>query len=293
MTRSPDFLCVGAQKAATSWLFVMLRSVEGVFLPAIKESNYLIERAQTDGGWARGYRLSQVEQERAFYAMGGPVVRPTSAIMAQLDHLGAEHVSDDWYREVFSFAREGAVTGEICPSYMNIPMSGIHRAMGINPDLRVLLIIRDPIDRLWSQLRMEMRYGLVGRDLDSLLADRAAMQHYLDFTDYSGSIERWSSCTGGLRLCLVLYDHICADPGGVLEEVIGFIGAPGLGRRVLGRPGGLDVRVNQGQAERLSSRHRSRLLGLLGDQYAYLGRLYPDAVGRWMARHLEAISRAA
>ncbi len=286
MTDGPDFLCVGAQKAATSWLFVMLRSVEGVFLPEIKESNYFIERTLPAGGWARQYRLSEVEKEKAFLATGGPVLRPTRALKDQLDHLGAAHVDDDWYRGVFAFAPRGAVRGEICPSYMHMRTDSIRHAMGINPEMRVLLIVRDPVDRLWSQLRMETRAGVIEMDLDRLLRDRSAMRHYLDFTDYAGSIERWGACAGGGRLRLMVYDRILADPEGALRSVLGFIGAAGPGM-----PGGLRVRVNRGQAADLQPGHRERLLEMLGDQYAYLERRFPCEVKQWLRRHHDAIGR--
>mgnify|MGYP003645700298 FL=1 len=40
MASYPDFVCIGAQKAATTWLYNVLRRVPGVFLPAIKELHY-------------------------------------------------------------------------------------------------------------------------------------------------------------------------------------------------------------------------------------------------------------
>ena len=40
MMPAPDFLCIGAQKAGTSWLDVMLRQHPGVFLPPMKEVHF-------------------------------------------------------------------------------------------------------------------------------------------------------------------------------------------------------------------------------------------------------------
>ena len=36
----PDFVCIGAQKTGTTWLYHMLRQHPGVFLPATKELNF-------------------------------------------------------------------------------------------------------------------------------------------------------------------------------------------------------------------------------------------------------------
>jgi hypothetical protein len=36
----PDFLCIGAQKAGTSWLYQNLQEHPGIWLPPIKEIHY-------------------------------------------------------------------------------------------------------------------------------------------------------------------------------------------------------------------------------------------------------------
>ena len=40
-TRGPDFICIGAQKAGTRWLFDQLAFHPGFWMPPIKELHYL------------------------------------------------------------------------------------------------------------------------------------------------------------------------------------------------------------------------------------------------------------
>ena len=68
MGRSPDFVCVGAQKAATSWLYNALRWVPGVFLPAIKELHYFSELCSVDArGFGPKHRASQIREVRVYH----------------------------------------------------------------------------------------------------------------------------------------------------------------------------------------------------------------------------------
>ena len=40
-TRGPDFICIGAQKAGTRWLFDQLAFHPGFWMPPVKELHYL------------------------------------------------------------------------------------------------------------------------------------------------------------------------------------------------------------------------------------------------------------
>src|SRR5689334_15761196 len=53
----PDFLCVGAQKAGTGWLYEQLRSHPDFWMPPVKELHYF------DRAW-RSPRVSPAEKQR-------------------------------------------------------------------------------------------------------------------------------------------------------------------------------------------------------------------------------------
>src|SRR3954454_14322487 len=54
----PDFLCVGAQKAGTGWLYEQLRFHPDFWMPPVKELHYF------DRSW-RSPRVSPAEKQRA------------------------------------------------------------------------------------------------------------------------------------------------------------------------------------------------------------------------------------
>ncbi|MAO20391.1 MAG: hypothetical protein CMJ35_09450 [Phycisphaerae bacterium] len=280
--RAPDFLCVGAQKAGTTWMFVVMRESSGVFVPPVKESNYLLEARERDRAWARKYRLWQVDPMRQYYRRDRLVTRDIAPALELMDLFDQREVDDEWYRRLFSYARPDQVAGEVCPSYMCMPVENIEHAVALNPDLRVVLLVRDPVDRLWSQIRMNTRDGKIQQPIDELLGDERAMHIFCEYSDYARSIERWQSALKPGHLGLFLYDRIRTEPESLAGDILAFLGARGA-------PHGWGIRTNVGQAMRMTPDQRSRMLGLMEPQYAYLRSVFPEAVEGWLGRHERAI----
>jgi hypothetical protein len=98
----------------------------------------------------------------------------------------------------------------------------------LHDDVRVFLVIRNPIERTWSAIRMMHRWK--GVDIsetrpDAILAAFRRPSQRLR-TDYSRMIRAWTHEFGD-RFRVFLYDDLIDDPAGFLEEVAHFIGLPG------------------------------------------------------------------
>ena len=58
----PSFLCIGAQKAGTTWLHAQLRSHPKVWLPPIKELHYFDHKfVKGQKKWTRSFIKSRTE----------------------------------------------------------------------------------------------------------------------------------------------------------------------------------------------------------------------------------------
>lgn len=284
--RPPDFLCIGAQKAGTTWVYSVLYHCAGVFVPPIKESNYLLEASERDRDWARDYRFFQVGLREKRYRTRLLPLRDVAARLEQIEHFKAPDVDDEWYRRLFGYAREDQVAGEVCPSYLTLATGAhIRHALRLNPDLRVLVMVRDPVERFWSQVRMDVRYGRVTEQLDTLLRDEEGIREYMCFSDYMGSIERWSKLIKPGHLRLMLYDDMMDRPRALAGEILAFVGAKHGGVHCV------EGRINAGVALSMTPEQRRRVLDLMRPQYAYLGGIFPDAVDRWLGGHEQSIAQ--
>lgn len=285
MPDQPDFLCVGAQKAATSWLHASLARLPGVFLPVVKESHYFRETSTTPFSWANGLRRGQAEKLLGVYRQRRDLTDVHHRIEGQLKHFSAERVDEAWYRGVFSFANAGDLRGEVCPSYFGLPHHDIERVNAINPDVRVVLLVRDPVDRCWSSIRMHKKQRGGAIDIDRLFSELGGLRIYLDYTLYDQAIPAWTAGVGD-RLRVLLFDDVVERPRETLDRVLDHIG---YDRSVGSVPGAQNV----GDPAPMPDAYRMRLYEELLPQYEFLRTIFPARVSRWRDHHERVLRRAA
>jgi len=288
MTSYPDFMCVGAQKAATTWLYDALRWIPGIFLPVIKELHYFSELYTQDAKcFGPKHRREQIKQTREYYMAKQKRSKYDDLILAQLDHLDTTELSDDWYRGIFDFATDRDFCGEICPCYMSMPMRGVRHVLNINPLMRVLVLVRDPVDRIWSHMRMHTKIGILKFDLEQILSGNISMGSYMQYTDYANSIRRWKTMTGEGRFRAIVYDRIGQEPSVVLDEILDFIGAPkAITKKDISKS------IFSGDKITLPPELREKLFCDLQPQYDFLHSMFPDQVDIWVKRHENAMNRS-
>ncbi len=285
MADQPDFLCVGAQKAATTWVHYSLARLPGIFMPVIKESHFFRESSQTSIRCPSKRRRSKIAKFSETIVGQNGLHVDREMMLRQLEHFDAEHVDDDWYRTIFSFANDGDLRGEACPSYFGLLEEDIEHVNAIAPDARIILLVRDPLDRCWSNLRMNRRKR-EGFEFDQVFADPDGLKYCLENTAYDQAIPRWRSGVGD-RLRVFLFDDIMERPDETLGQLLDHIGYRHNGEIEPGEP------RNVGDPTPIPHSYRERLYHELQGQYEFLEQIYPERVARWRARHEQSLCKAA
>ncbi len=197
----------------------------------------------------------------------------------------------DWYyhTRLRDYARHFAdagdlVAGEITPSYQLLPPRRIRMIKSLCPALRMILLVRNPMDRAWSQARMGLAKNR-GRRIDEIPDDefvaffRSRASHRRGL--YTESIDRWSSIFGADRLLVLFHDDIRNNPESLLTRIFVHLGVSS--DVDWSRFPTRDV-IFQGIEAPLPERFRPVLSELYGAEIDALGRRYPAAVAAWQAR---------
>lgn len=153
-TRSPDFFCIGAQRSGTSWLFHLLRQHPDVWLTPHKELHYFdcLHLTKDHANFFRKRRIDRLES--AVKQIGDPPKEPELANARWFSHFAlTERLDDHWYKQLFSDCPPRCVTGDITPAYAMLPEEGFSHMAHLAPSAKVLFIMRNPADRVWSQIR--------------------------------------------------------------------------------------------------------------------------------------------
>jgi hypothetical protein len=211
-----DFLCIGAQKAGTSWLMFNLSFHPSVWTPKfVKELHYFdclylntAKKRIIQAYIKRGASWCGDDPGRISYF--GQIVDPSTAF------------TDEWYRHIFSFAPTGALKGECTPLYCALGNEGINHIKKLSPKLKIIYLVRDPIQRMLSSLRMSMERRRItdGQDLYSLLDNPLFRAR----GDYAHNMPRWESIFGKENILYIPFGKIKTDPSSLMRQVEAHLG---------------------------------------------------------------------
>ena len=135
----PSFLVLGAQKAGTTWLYHMLAHHPQIFMPDCKEVHF----------WDKQYAKGYAWYEALFKEEGSEPAGELSLV--------ARSASGSSSRQG---GREGSALkrrGEITPAYAILPPETIAEIHARYPNLRLIYLVRNPIDRFIGAQLAEIR----------------------------------------------------------------------------------------------------------------------------------------
>lgn len=220
--RKPGALCIGAQKAGTSWLAQMLGQHPRIWIPPFKEVQFFNHRfIPGHRQWIGWHYRNKPDEIRARHAARTLPVPPE--LDTYLDGLtSGQMFHNQWYKRVFAPAPVHAMPMDFTPEYSTLPDEGVDFVAEFLPKARVIYLIRHPVDRAVSQLRMNLRREKrAPRTLADWLAevDNPVLQ---ERGDYAAALPRWQARFPDM---LVLpFGRIARDPGAVMDAVEAHLG---------------------------------------------------------------------
>ena len=172
----PDFVGIGAQKAGTTWWYSLLASH-----PAVTSR-------------------PEIHKERHFFTRFG------TDTFSQADVV-AYH---GWFPR-----SEGTIAGEWTPDYLSCPWVAPLLARAA-PDVRLLVLLRDPIDRFTSGVAHQIANG--SKPTADVLSDA------INRGFYRRHLSWWMRHFARDRLLVLQYELCAKDPGGQLARTYRFLG---------------------------------------------------------------------
>ena len=133
----------------------------------------------------------------------------------------------DWYARLFEPKAE-LLTGDITPGYARLEAHVIENLFAALPDVKVVLSVRDPVARLWSHVchSWRKRRHRVSDAKDPGFVSSFLDQEYIRRCSYPSRIfQTWSSILPPEQLLVIQFDHLQADPAGVLQRLLAFLDA--------------------------------------------------------------------
>jgi hypothetical protein len=136
------------------------------------------------------------------------------------------HVDDDWYRGLFSEAEPHQECGEVSPGYAILRDEDVQGFKAMNSDIKLIRLIRNPINRAWSAIRYNVNKGRSGLRLDCVdgIINALESPRMVLRGDYERTVDTYLRHFKSSQLLLGFYDAIRDDPEGLLNGIADFLG---------------------------------------------------------------------
>lgn len=247
----PDFLIVGPQRTGTTWLHAHLRYHPEIMLSEPKELFFFSSLKMPASPRFRSNELSWYLQ----------------CFREPLWRVALRHGISLWrYGELY----RPKVRGEATASYAALDRDVIADITALNPHVKVILMIRNPVQRAWSHAKKDLVRNR-GRHFEDV-APAEFEQFFADpyqrqCARVTENIDNWATALQPGNLLVGLYADVDARPEALLLAVMSFLGVRS-DRRYVSREVG--QRVNPTAGSRIPERYRVFLEELLRDELAAL-----------------------
>lgn len=178
----PDFIIIGSMKCGTTTLYSDLSQMQSLYMPSEKEPAILTKFSDQD-----------------------------------------KIISE--YSRHFKGAADNQLCGEASTDYTKLPVfeGVIDRAYQLcGSNLKLIMIMRDPIERIYSHLRHDIAGGLISADeIDQVVLENA---EYIAISDYAKQLRPWVDRFGVENLLCVSFSDLKKNRIEVINEVGNFLG---------------------------------------------------------------------
>lgn len=222
--------CVGATKAGTSWLYRALHDHPECALKSVKEMHYWdtsapeVQRKQVAALQGRFNDFTAQLEEAKAAGRGWQVTNMQRRLKDLSDLIAVLLSPRDGHRDYVDWMGEGA-EGRLCadltPNYGLLDEAILREMVQAFPDAKWVYLIRDPLERLWSHVRMqakrqkqphETHEGKSNGILKRIL-NHGHETHILERGDYIGAVRRLRSVVPAAQLSVEFCERLFTPEG--------------------------------------------------------------------------------
>jgi len=191
-----DFFIVGAPKAGTTSLYHYLNEHPQIEMSLQKEPDYFSDKEiQIQGLYYSKNRIDTVEK----------------------------------YNGLFNTQKKDVIFGEGSVSYLFYPTVAQDIKV-YNPMAKIIIMLRNPIERAFSHYLMDYRLGLVSDSFEDIINKKSKhknahlfYQQYIKVGEYAAQLKRYCDIFDKKNILLIDYENFKSDVTGTVNSAYSFL----------------------------------------------------------------------
>jgi hypothetical protein len=191
MMQLPTFLIVGVQKAGTTSIYNYLQEHPQVYMSPVKETNFL------EKDWEN---------------------------LAEDKHNKNGIITLEDYSRLFAGVKDEIAIGEASPNYLFHYKSSVPRIQKYVPDAQLIIVLRNPIERAYSDYLMHIRDAIGYRPLSEQIKYAADKSFIIRKGFYYTPIQFYLNHFRAEKVKVLLYDDLIQDSLKFMQSMYRYIG---------------------------------------------------------------------
>ena len=189
----PNFFIVGASKSGTSSLYEYLKKIPEIYMSARKEPHYFSYTNIPD------------------------------------DHILKPIRDKKIYLKLFANTKDEKIIGEASTTYLADPKAAelIHK---ISPNARILISLRDPVERIFSGYLMKIRDGILKTSFHEQIQKELKQKEFsihdlqLEKGLYSKHVKRYFDIFDSKQIKIIIFEEWIKNSEDIIKEILKFLG---------------------------------------------------------------------
>ena len=222
------FIGAGFQRCGTTWLYNQLKSNEEVYMPPKKELHYF----DRSNKYSSNSDLNASSLKKRLFSLRWYKIFRRDILKSLRERNYKDTVfylkwhlsnyNDRWYLNLF---KENYVSGEITPSYSLLEENELLSIKNIAPDVKIIFIIRNPIERSWSQFKYNQKFHKHLKNYnESEIIQFLKQKKVIDRSNYSETLKKYYKIFPAKNILITFYDSILTSPDNLLDDINKFLG---------------------------------------------------------------------
>lgn len=218
MKNKPNLFIVGAAKAGTTSLYYHLKQHPEVYLCPIKEPNFFSTDIKIEN-FSSAYRKRTTFVDNSYFNT------------LPLKELQLSFVKNaQQYAKLFQNVTNEKIICEASTSYL-YSSEAAKNIFNFNPDSKILIILRNPVERTFSHYLMAVKYGFtslnfrqaIEKDLATHRKGWGQSELFIELSLYYKQIKRYFDIFPKNQIKIILFDDLIKHQEKTIKEVYNFL----------------------------------------------------------------------
>ncbi len=188
----PNFIIFGIEKAGTTSIYNYLKQHPQIYMSPVKETNFF------EKDWENVLTEAQAKKPNGIYSL-------------------------EKYCQLFEAVTDETAIGEVSPNYLFHYQESVQRIKSVLPEVKLIAILRNPVDRAYSDYLMHIR-DVIGqpKSLEEQLKHQP-QSFTLRKGLYFEPLKHYLDAFPKQNIKIYLYDDLCQDAVELMQDIYSFL----------------------------------------------------------------------